>query len=158
MGVRSRKPGRVTRQAMPVAMSIQWKPLRDSHYVVAWLQPGGGGLRQIFARQSTLREVQALARGVPEQPVVGLLLGERLDCALTLTPYVLIESHMEVTLASFDERAVSDAIRTLREQVGRRNSVEVVGWYCSSRSADAAVSRTHAAVHAACFQERWQTV
>src|SRR4051812_28556897 len=104
MGLRLRKPGRVRRQAMPVASSILWKPLRDSHYIVAGLQPGGAGLRQIFARQSTLREVQALLRSDPEQLVVGLLLGERLDCALTLTPYVLIESHVEIALASLDER------------------------------------------------------
>lgn len=158
MGVRSRKPERVTRRAMPVATSIEWKPLRDPHYVVASLQPGGGGLRRIFVRQSVLREVQALARRAPEQPVVGLLLGERLDCPLTLTPYVLIESHVEAAVASLDERAVSDAIRMLRGQVGRRNSLEVLGWYCTGRPGDAGFSRTHEAVHAACFGERWQTV
>jgi len=143
---------------MPVAMSIQWKPLRDSHYIIASLQPAGGGLRNIFVRQSTLREVQALARRDHERPVVGLLLGERLDCSLTLTPYVLIESHIEVALASLDERAISDAIGALRGRVGRKNSVEVLGWFSASRAADAEVSRTHAAVHAACFRERWQTV
>ena len=62
MGVLSRKAGRVRRQARPVGISILWKPLRDPHYVVASLQPGGGGLRQIFARQSALSELQALAR------------------------------------------------------------------------------------------------
>src|SRR5512147_1963154 len=103
MGLLLRKPQRVRRQAMPVAMSIQWKPLRDSHYIIASLQPAGGGLRNIFVRQSTLREVQALARRDHERPVVGLLLGERLDCSLTLTPYVLIESHIEVALVSLDE-------------------------------------------------------
>ena len=119
---------------MPVATSIHWKPLRDPHYIVALLQPGGGGRRQIFVRQSTLREVQALAHGDPEQPVVGLLLGERLDCSVTLTPYVLIESHVEVRLASLDEPTLTDAIRTLHQHVGRRNSREVLGWYCSCRS------------------------
>jgi hypothetical protein len=157
MRLRSRKPGRVRRQAMPVAMSIQWKPLRDSHYVVASLQPGGA-LRQIFARQSTLREIQAIVRGAPGQPVVGLLLGHRFDCSLSLTPYVLIESHVEVALASLAEQAVSDAIRALHGRVGRGNSVEVLGWYCTGRSPGAAVSPTHAAVHFACFAERWQTV
>jgi len=157
MGVLSRRPG-VRRRTMPVATSIHWKPLRDPHYIVASLQPGGGGRRQIFVRQSTLREVQALAHGDPEQPVVGLLLGERLDCSVTLTPYVLIESHVEVRLASLDEPTLTDAIRTLHQHVGRRNSREVLGWYCSCRSADAAVSRLHAAVHAACFAQRWQTV
>ena len=158
MGVRSRKPERVRRQAMPVAMSIQWKPLRDSHYVIASLHPGGGGLRQIFARQSTLREIQSVARGDPDRPVVGLLLGERLDCSLTLAPYVSVDSHIAVAVASLDERTVYEAVRTLRGHVGPRSAVEVLGWFCSSRSADAAVSRMHADVHAACFAEPWQTV
>jgi hypothetical protein len=139
-------------------MSIQWKPLRDSHYIVASLQPGGGGLHQLFAQQSALSEVQALARNDLRQRVVGLLLGERFECSLTLTPYVLIESHAEVAVASLDERAISDAIRTLRGKIGRHDPPDVLGWYCSSPAASLAVSRTHAAVHASCFEERWQPV
>src|SRR5262252_843367 len=100
MGVLSRKAGRVRRQTRPVAISILWKPLRDPHYVVASLNPGGGGLRQIFARQSTLSELQALARGNPEQALAGLLLGHRFDCSVNLTPYLLIESHVAVALGS----------------------------------------------------------
>ena len=158
MGLLLRKPQRVRRQAMPVAVSIQWKPLRDSHYVVASLQPGGGGLRQIFVRQATLREVQALARRDQEWPVVGLLLGERLDCSLTLKPYVLIEGHVEVALGSLDAREISDAIAGLRANAGRKKSVEVLGWFAAGRAMDEQVSRTHATVHAACFEERWHTL
>jgi len=158
MGLLSRKPGRVRQQAMPVGISIVWKPIRDSHYVIASLQPGGAGLRQICVRQSTLREVQALTRNDPERLIVGLLLGHRLDCPLTLTPYVLIESHAEVALASLDEVTVADAIRSLRGRVDQRSSAEVLGWFCVSRSADTALSRAHTAVHAACFTEPWQTV
>ena len=158
MGVLSRKPARVRRQAMPVASSIAWKPLRDSHYIIASLQPGGGGIRQVFVRQSTLREVQGLVRRDREQPVVGLLLGERLDCALSMTPYLLIDSHVEVAIGSLDERTVADAIRTLHERLGRLKSVEVLGWFCTNRTADPAVSRAQAAVHATWFAEPWKTV
>jgi hypothetical protein len=158
MGVLSRKPARVRRQAMPVASSIAWKPLRDSHYIIASLQPGGGGIRQVFVRQSTLREVQGLVRRDREQPVVGLLLGERLDCALSMTPYLLIDSHVDVAIGSLDERTVADAIRTLHERLGRLKSVEVLGWFCTSRTADPAVSRAQAAVHATWFAEPWKTV
>jgi len=158
MGVLSRKAGRVRREARPVGISILWKPLRDPHYVVASLQPGGGGLRQIFARQSTLRELQALARGNPEQSMAGLLLGKRLDCAVTRAPYMLIESHVHVAVLSLGERAIAEAIRALRGQVARRKSIEVLGWFCTSRSPDAVVSPTHAAVQAACFTDRWQTI
>jgi len=143
---------------MPVATSILWKPLRDPHYVVASLQPGGGGLRQIFVRQSALREIQALLRRDPAQAVVGLLLGSRFDCSVTLTPYLLIESHIEAALPWLEERATTDAIQTLFGHLGRRNSSEVLGWYSSDRSPHATVSPTHLAVHAACFDEPWQTV
>ena len=159
MGVLSRKAGRVRRQAKPVGISILWKPLRDSHYVVASLQPGGGGLRQIFARQSTLTELQALARANPEQAIAGVLLGKRLDCSLNLTPYVLIESHVAVGLTSLDERAIAHDIQSAVAQVSRRRKpVEVLGWFCTSRSPEAAVSPAHAAIHAACFRDPWQTI
>src|SRR5690348_15064602 len=148
MGVRSRKPDRVRRQAMPVTSSIAWKPVRDSHYIVASLQPAGGGLRQLFVRQSVLRDIQALARW--DHPVAGLLLGQRLDCALTLTPYMLIESHVELAVSSLDERDMTDAILSLQAHYGRDRSVELLGWYSGRHSADAVVSRTHAAVHRSC--------
>jgi hypothetical protein len=157
MGVLSRKAERVRRQARPAGISILWKPLRDPHYVVASLQPGGGGLRQIFVQQSTLRELQALARN-PEQSIAGLLLGRRLDCSVTSTPYVLIESHVDVTLSSLDERVIAGQIQALRGKVARRKSIEVLGWFCASRSPGAAVSPAHAAIHSACFEERWQTI
>jgi len=159
MGVLSRKAGRVRRQTRPVAISILWKPVRDPHYVVASLQPGGGGLRQIFARQSTLGELQALARGNPEQAIAGLLLGTRLDCSVNLTPYLLIESHVAVVLSSLDERAIAQALRALIAQVERRRkSPEVLGWFSTSRWPEAAVSPTHAAIHAACFADPWQSM
>ena len=157
MGVLSRKAERVRRQARPAGISILWKPIRDPHYVVASLQPGGGGLRQIFVQQSTLRELQALARN-PEQSIAGLLLGRRLDCSVTSTPYVLIESHVDVTLSSLDERVIAGEIQALRGKVARRKSIEVLGWFCASRSPAAAVSPAHAAIHSACFEERWQTI
>ena len=157
MGVLSRKTERVRRQARPAGISILWKPLRDPHYVVASLQPGGGGLRQIFVQQSTLRELQALARN-PEQSIAGLLLGRRLDCSVTSTPYVLIESHVDVTLSSLDERVIAGEIQALRGKVARRKSIEVLGWFCANRSPGAAVSPAHAAIHSACFEERWQTI
>ena len=157
MGVLSRKAERVRRQARPAGISILWKPLRDPHYVVASLQPGGGGLRQIFVQQSTLRELQALARN-PEQSIAGLLLGRRLDCSVTSTPYVLIESHVDVTLSSLEERVIAGQIQALRGKVARRKSIEVLGWFCASRSPGAAVSPAHAAIHSACFEERWQTI
>jgi len=156
MGVQLRKSERVKRQAMPVATSILWKPLRDPHYVVASLHPGGGGVRQIFVRQSTLQEVQTLVRD-PAQSVVGLLLGTRFDCSITLTPYLLIDAHLATAVPWLEKGAATDAIQTLLGHLGRRHSSEVLGWYSSGRSSDAAVSPTLEAVHAAFFDEPWHT-
>ena len=157
MGVLSRKPNRVRRQAMPVAMAIQWKPLRDSHYVVASLQPRGGGYRHIFARQAVLRDVQAVVGSGSAQPVVGLLLGQQFECALTLAPYVIIDTHVEVSVQFLDEEAIVQAIGKLLDRSPKQRGLEVIGWYSSSRSPDVAVSRMHATAHGAGFDQPWQT-
>jgi hypothetical protein len=143
---------------MPIASSILWKPLRDSHYVVASLLRDGGGLREIFVRQSALRDVQRAVHSSADRAAIGLLLGARLDCALTLAPYVLVEEHVPVTPASLDERGISDAIEIARKHAIRHGPGEVLGWYFRNGTSDAVISAAHASIHVACFEERWQTV
>jgi len=81
---------------MPVGSSILWKPLRDSHYVLTSIQPGQGGIRQIFVLQAVLDRVSQLARQTLGAHPAGLLLGNRCDCPITGTRYVLIESLEEI--------------------------------------------------------------
>src|SRR5690348_14615217 len=92
----------VRQRAMPVVSSILWKPQRDSHYVLASIQPDQGGLRQIFVVQSVLDQIQRLARLAAEAPLRGLLLGARYNCPITGTRYVLIESLDEIAEATRD--------------------------------------------------------
>jgi hypothetical protein len=143
---------------MPVQTSIHWKPLRNPHYVVASLQPGQGGRRQIFIKQAALVQVQALARSAPSQPVIGLLVGQRFECPVTETNYVLIESLIEAPAHAHDADTIAVAIRQLIGRHRSHASMETVGWYCTTRSAESYVSKTHAAIHSASFPEPWQTV
>jgi hypothetical protein len=147
----------VKRRAMPVRSSIHWKPLRDSHYVVASLEPGQGGRRQLFVKQATLVHVQQLVRGAHAQPALGLLLGHRWECPITGTSYLSIESLAEGGVAR-DESALETAMSVLVAQFRSHDGLERVGWYVGAPSLEQrALARTHAAVHAAWFPEPWQS-
>jgi hypothetical protein len=140
---------------MPVAGSIQWKPLRDPHYVIASLQPDQGGLRQLVVAQSVLLRVQTIARAVAPDELLGLLIGQRWDCPLSGKRWVLIDSLVEGTATVPDARTLTANLGAL---IGRRrpDGTECVGWYCGTTASDAHLSRMFAAVHAATFEEPWQ--
>ena len=147
----------VKRRAMPVRSSIHWKPLRDSHYVVASLEPGQGGRRQLFVKQATLVHVQQLVRGAHAQPALGLLLGRRWECSITGTSYLSIESLVEGGVA-LDEGSLEAAMNVLVTRFRSRDGLERVGWYVGAPSLEQrALAKTHAAVHAAWFPEPWQS-
>ena len=148
---------RVKRRAMPVSSSIHWKPLRDPHYVLASLERGQGGRRQLFIKQAVLVRVQALARGAYGQRAAGLLIGRRYECPITGTSYVLIESLAEAQPAP-DEASLAHTIRTLAAQFHGHDSLESVGWFCSEPTVDDRLARTPAAIHLASFPEPWKTV
>jgi len=111
---------------MPVRSSIHWKPLRDSHYVVASLEPGQGGRRQLFVKQATLVQVQQLVRGAHAQPALGLLLGRRWECPITETSYLSIESLAEGGVAP-DESSLEAAMGVLVARFRSRDGLERVG-------------------------------
>ena len=142
---------------MPVSSSIHWKPLRDPHYVLASLERGQGGRRQLFIKQAVLVRVQALARGAYGQRAAGLLIGRRYECPITGTSYVLIESLVEAQPAP-DEASLANTIRALAAQFHGHDSLERVGWFCSEPTVDDRLARTPAAIHLASFPEPWQTV
>ena len=139
---------------MPVAGSILWKPLRDPHYVIASLQPGQGGLRQLVVAQSVLLRVQTIARAVAPDELLGLLVGQRWDCPVSGKRWVLIDSLVEGTATVPDARTLTANLGAL---IGRRrpDGTECVGWYCGTTAGDAHLSRMFAAVHAATFEEPW---
>jgi len=143
---------------MPVADSIHWKPLRDPHYVIVSLQPGQGGLRQLFVQQAVLLRIQALASAAIRGPFLGLLLGHRWDCPITGTRYLLIDSLAEGPLTMPDADAQSAVLGNLLAQRRRDSSIECLGWYSAKRGVGSHISRMESVVHLARFQAPWQTV
>ena len=140
---------------MPVSSSIHWKPLRDSHYIVASLEPGGGGRRELFINQAALSQTQALAQRAFGQHAIGLLLGNRYECPNSGTSYVLIESLVS-GIAAPDEDSFGPTISNLLDQFQGRDGLECVGWYCGMPSVGSRPSATVAALHTVVFPEPWQ--
>lgn len=156
--VASRPSAGVRQRAMPVVRSILWKPQRDSHYVLASIQPDQGGLRQIFVLQSVLDRLHRLVRPPVGAPVLGLLLGARCDCPITGTRYVLIESLDEIAEATRDSNAMAGALAARVTDRLRNASIECVGWFGASDGPEPHVSNAQAAVHDSLFAEPWPTV
>jgi len=150
------RPGdRVRQRAMPVVSSILWKPLRDSHYVLASIQPDQAGLRQIFAVQSALDRIHRLAHRPSGAQLLGLLLGRRCDCPVTGARYVVIESFEEITNAARDSKAITAALVDRLAHHRGNSSIECVGWCTSSGEAEPHVSSAHAGIHRSLFEEPW---
>ena len=151
-----RKTDRVRRQAMPVAVAIHWKPLRDPHYVLVSLQPGGGGRRELFVRQHVLSGVKGLI-GSAGRDVVGLLLGHRFNCPLSGTKYLIIDGVTEVPCTWDDESSVRDALAKACARINGRGAPEALGWYSASHTIDGRMSQSQASIHFALFSQPWQT-
>ena len=155
--VASRPGGSVRQRAMPVRNSILWKPLRDSHYVLASIQPDHGGLRQIFIVQSVLDRIHRLGRRPSGAHLLGLLLGSRYDCPVTRTRYLLIDSAEEIAETTQDSKARTAALAARVTQHLGNPSVECLGWYGSSDGSEPDLSSARAAVHASLFEDPWPT-
>jgi hypothetical protein len=142
---------------MPVATSVHWKPLRDSHYVIASLQGGGGGRREIFITQSVLTRILSLASAPPGVEVRGLLVGQRLDCTLSPTRYLLIDSMVEVATSQPGENALAAAVAKHTPRHRSFDNSEVLGWYYRNGAAEARMSEPIARAHVESFPNPWQT-
>jgi hypothetical protein len=152
------RPGASVRQrAMPVGSSILWKPLRDSHYVLASIQPDHGGLREIFIVQSVLDRIHRQARRPSGAQLLGLLLGGRYDCPITGTRYLLIEAAEEIAETTLDAKARTAALAARVAEHASDRSVECVGWYGSRNAPEPDLSSAQVAVHAQLFAEPWPT-
>lgn len=148
---------RARRRPSPGDRSIHWKPVRDSHYIVASLQPDHGGREELYVDQLVLLRVQELARGVPGRYVIGLLLGGRFECADDRSKFMLVDSLVESPSPLDEESALPAALANVVSQFTPQSSTEILGWYCSDRLAESRFSRTHEAVHTGSFHQRWHT-
>jgi len=148
---------RVTRRPMPVEQSIHWKPLRDSHYVVASLQPADGGRRRIFVQQPALARAEALARAAHGRRAFGLLLGQLYQCAETGADYLVIESVAEQH-PLIDEGELAQGIKQALARTSDGKHAHVIGWYRSVSRVEAKPSGSAVAIHTAYFAQPWQTM
>ena len=154
---------RAKRRPMPVDQSIHWKPLRDSHYIVASLQVADGGRRQIFVEQHILPRVQAEARTARGRPAFGLLMGHFFECSMTGTDYMVIDHVVEQHGGTGDHSALAedDIAASIGQVVGAlsdRNRQQLLGWYRVAASVEAKPSPTTASLHASYFPQPWQTL
>ncbi|MDF2774412.1 MAG: hypothetical protein K0S86_3912 [Geminicoccaceae bacterium] len=141
-------------EPMPAERAVHWKPLHDAYYILASLQPAGGGRRQIFVRQRVLANVQHLLRASHGRPV-GILVGRFYRCPITTVDYEVIECLIECSGANTDDlsRVIAEGLEATRLEEGAR----VLGWYCSAPTLGPKLSGSLAAVHWAHFQKPWQT-
>jgi len=153
----------IARRPMPIEQSIQWKPLRDPHYVVASLQPADGGRRKIFIRQEVIARVEALVRPHGRR-TVGLLLGQFYQCPVTGFDYLVIESISESSTVT-DENDIATKIAEDLERhakdhhvhlFGSDRGAHVVGWYRGAPTIEAKPSLTTMGIHASLFSQPWQ--
>lgn len=157
MPSRPPKTEHVRRQAMPVATSVHWKPLRDPHYVIASLQPGGGGRREIFIAQNVLTRILTLASAPLGLEVRGLLVGQRFDDTLSPTRYLVIDAIVEVAASLPGQNALAAAVAKHSPKRRGFDRSEVLGWYYRSGTSEARISEPIARAHVDSFPNPWQT-
>ena len=156
----------VVRRPIPAQESILWKPLHDSHYVVASLQLGDGGRRRIFIRQQALARVEALVRAHGRR-VVGLCLGHLYQCPDTGADYLVIESIVEKNpvadeneiVAAVAEALVDRAAAMAEASLARPDEHHpiVLGWYRGVATVEAKPTAKTAAAHTSLFDHPWQS-
>jgi hypothetical protein len=156
----------LNRRPIPIDQSIVWKPLHDSHYIVASLQSGDGGRRKIFVRQQVLGRIQGAARAHGRR-ALGLLLGQLYRCPVSGADYLVVEAVDQQSAVSDENEiggAIGDALAAReagREQHGLESSdarLGVIGWYRGAAVLANKPSAATAAVHKSLFSQPWQLV
>jgi hypothetical protein len=151
-----------TPRPLPAEQSILWKPLYDSHYVVASLQPGDGGRRKIFVQQQVLARVQALVRSSGRR-TVGLLLGHFYECPRSGADYLVIDECQaqksvgdETEIVAAIAEALADRSAEQRPPHPSMERSQVIGWFRGVAVVEAKPSLTTAAAHSSLFGQPWQ--
>lgn len=156
----------VVRRQIPAEQSILWKPLYDSHYVVASLQIGDGGRRKIFIRQQALARVGGLV-GAFGRRAVGLCLGHLYQCPATGADYLVIESLIERQPVNDESEivvAVAEALADRSAAIAEASLARpdehyglVLGWYRGVPNVEAKPTGKTAEAHTSLFHHAWQT-
>jgi len=102
-------------------------PVRESHHVVASLQPGNGGRRQLFMQSSALARLRDIASRTRERRIVGLLHGGLFECPATAVSYLIVDSVREQS--ELRDEAPAAVLRGALESSGGRSAAGIVGWF-----------------------------
>jgi len=132
-------------------------PVRETHHVVASLQPGNGGRRQLFVHQGVLATLREIAGRASNRRIAGLLRGGLFECPATAVTYLVIDSVREHSELSDETPAT--ALRDALDSSGGRATAAIVGWFYRARSDDALPRGfgEDVAAAAAKLLEPWQT-
>src|SRR5687767_11507614 len=120
------KQEHVAYKPLPISRSIHWMPVRESHHIVASLQHGNGGRRQLFVQQEILAALNAVGtlRG---RAVFGLLLGGLYECPATRVGYLVIHTIGEHAALKGDSPV--HALRAAIASIPSRRTSAIMGWY-----------------------------
>jgi hypothetical protein len=132
-------------------------PVRDSHHIVASLQQGNGGRRQLFVHQNALGTLRQIGNRRRDRPIVGPLRGSLFQCPATTVNYLAIDSVGDHAELGGD--APATAFRSAIESSLRRRTAGIMGWFYLA-PLDETMPRgfgEDVAAAAANFLQPWQT-
>ena len=118
---------RVARRSLPVSRSIHWMPARETHHIIASLQQGNGGRRQLFVHQKALATLRDIGRQPRHRPVFGALRGSLFECPATAVSYLAIESVGDPAELRGD--APAPAFRSALESSVGSKTAGIMGWF-----------------------------
>jgi len=102
-------------------------PARETHHIIASLQQGNGGRRQLFVQQKALATLREVGRQSLHRPVFGALRGNLFECPATAVSYLVIDSVSDPAELRGDAPAV--AFRSALESSLGSTTDGTMGWF-----------------------------
>lgn len=137
-------------QSPPLAYSILWSPASDGAAPAPSDQP-------VFVTQGTLREISRHLWTMPDQDVLGFLLGQRFESAETGLRFVMVTA---TTRSSYV--IAEDGVEQIPEEAwhaahleARRRRLTILGWYRSAPYIGALPTARDLRSHRRYFPEPW---
>lgn len=143
---------RPLRQQIPLARSILWAP-------VGATRPGSMPF-PVFLSQSALQAIYEHLAVLPPpgQGILGFLLGDRCECPVTGTSYVVIDAALRLTQTIYGDRS-RDVVTRLWDRLGAQlkgQEAQLIGWYHTHAPLPLELSVHDVETHEQHFGEPWQ--
>jgi proteasome lid subunit RPN8/RPN11 len=140
------------RQPIPLARSILWAPVGAS-------RPGTMPF-PVFLSQSALQAVHEHLTALPPvgQGILGFLLGDRCECPVTGTSYVVIDAALRLTQTIYSDRS-RDVVTRLWDRLSaqvRGQEAQLIGWYHTHAPLPLELSAHDVETHEQHFRDPWQ--